>query len=122
MKNISEKKRRRREKEDKTTNDYKKKKKKSRRHARLPGEGEGGVNRAVDKEKRVSYLGAMMQQTRETIGNTTLKRKKLAHETGERDSCASKCSSWLGNDELEGLEARFAVACHTIARFDHSKP
>lgn len=75
MKNISEKKRRRREKEDKTTNDYKKKKKKSRRHARLPGEGEGGVNRAVDKEKRVSYLGAMMQQTRETIGNTTLKEK-----------------------------------------------
>lgn len=77
MKNISEKKRRRREKEDKTTNDYKKKKK-SRRHARLPGEGEGGVNRAVDKEKRVSYLGA------------TNKRDNRKHDiekkkTGSRD-------------------------------------
>lgn len=123
MKNISEKKKEGEErKRTRQQTIIKKKKKKSRRHARLPGEGEGGVNRAVDKEKRVSYLGAMMQQTRETIGNTTLKRKKLAHETGERDSCASKCSSWLGNDELEGLEARFAVACHTIARFDHSKP
>lgn len=78
MKNISEKKRRRREKEDKTTNDYKKKKKKSRRHARLPGEGEGGVNREVDKEKRISYLGA------------TNKRDNRKHDiekkkTGSRD-------------------------------------
>ena len=73
MKNISEKKRRRREKEDKTTNDYKKK-----RLPRLPGEGEGGVNRAVDKEKRISYLGA------------TNKRDNRKHDiekkkTGSRD-------------------------------------
>lgn len=56
----------------------KKKKKKSRRHARLPGEGEGGVNRAVDKEKRISYLGA------------TNKRDNRKHDiekkkTGSRD-------------------------------------
>lgn len=79
MKNISEKKKEGEErKKTRQQTIIKKKKKKSRRHARLPGEGEGGVNRAVDKEKRISYLGA------------TNKRDNRKHDiekkkTGSRD-------------------------------------
>lgn len=78
MKNISEKKEGEERKRTRQQTIIKKKKKKSRRHARLPGEGEGGVNRAVDKEKRISYLGA------------TNKRDNRKHDiekkkTGSRD-------------------------------------
>lgn len=78
MKNISEKKKEGEERKRTRQQTIIKKKKKSRRHARLPGEGEGDVNRAVDKEKRISYLGA------------TNKRDNRKHDiekkkTGSRD-------------------------------------
>lgn len=99
------------------------KKKKKVSKTRTPTRGGGGWCEPSSGQRETSILPRCDDATNKRDNRKhDIERKKLAHETGERDSCASKCSSWLGNDELEGLEARFAVACHTIARFDHSKP
>lgn len=94
MKNISEKKRRRREKENKTTNDYKKKKKVSK--TRTPTRGGGGWCEPSSGQRETSILPRCDDATNKRDNRKhDIEKKKLAHETGEKDSCASKCSSWV---------------------------